>query len=78
MTVDIDDKATTAGEIILELEELEETIALDPAIALNHNETLVGAEVELSIEEMEELIAPGVNLQHNETLVGAEVELNAD
>ena len=51
MTVDIDDKATTASEIILELEELEETIALDYfAITLNHNETLVGDEVELNAD----------------------------
>jgi hypothetical protein len=76
MTVDIDDKATTAGEIILEVEEVEEVIA--PKITTNHNETLVGDEVELSIEEMEELIALGMQLQHNETLVGDEVELNAD
>ena len=48
MTVDIDDKATTTGEIILECEELEELIA--PELEMQHNETLVGDEVELNAE----------------------------
>ena len=32
-------------------------------------------EVELSVEELEEVIAPGIWENHNETLVGNEVEL---
>lgn len=37
------------------------------------------SEIELDVEEMEEVIAPGVNLgNHNETLVSDEVELNAE
>jgi hypothetical protein len=39
----------------LAAEELEEVIA--PGM-LNHNETLVGDEVELKVEELEETIAP--------------------
>lgn len=56
MTFDADDKATTLGEIILEVEEMEEVIA--PKITVNHNETLASDEVELSVEELEETIAP--------------------
>lgn len=59
-----DHTQTTAQEIELDVEVIEEVIA--PGIALNHNETL---EVELTIEEVEEVIAPGINLNHNETLV---------
>jgi hypothetical protein len=50
----------------LNLEELEEVIA--PKIAINHNETLVGDEVELDVEEVEEVIAPRIAINHNETL----------
>ncbi|MGH9839285.1 MAG: hypothetical protein ACREEM_10925 [Blastocatellia bacterium] len=71
MTVYVEDKATAPGEIILEVEEVEEVIA--PRIVLNHNETLVGDEVELNVEEMEEVIAPRIVVNHNETLVGDEV-----
>ena len=39
----------------MSVEETEEMIA--PRIALNHNETLVGDEVELNAEELEETIA---------------------
>lgn len=36
------------------------------------------SEIELSVEELEEVIAPKIALNHNETLVGDEVELNAE
>jgi hypothetical protein len=65
MTKTMNDKA--AGEIILEVEEIEEVIA--PKLAANHNETLASDKVELDVEEMEEVIAPGVSPNHNETLV---------
>ena len=50
----------------LDVEEMEEVIA--PRIAINHNETLVSAEVELNVEELEEVIAPKIAINHNETL----------
>ena len=54
----------TQGET---LEELEEIIA--PGLTtLNHNETFIGAEVELSVEVMEEVIAPKLSANHNVTL----------
>ena len=34
--------------------------------------------VELSVEELEEVIAPRIALNHNETLVGDEIELDAE
>jgi hypothetical protein len=55
---------------------LEEVIV--PGESLNHNETLVSDEIELSAEETEEMIAPGIALNHNETLVGDEVELDVE
>src|SRR5215510_4311143 len=76
MTDYVDDRAAPPDAITLEVEELEEVIA--PKLAANHNETLVGAEVELNAEELEEVIAPGESLNHNETLVDDEVELNAE
>jgi hypothetical protein len=48
MTVHVDEGAG-AGDITLEVEELEEVVA--PKLAGNHNETLVGDEVELTAEE---------------------------
>ena len=46
---------TTAQEIELDVEVIEEVIA--PSIQFNHNET---AEIELVLEEVEEVIAPGI------------------
>ena len=76
MTVHVDDVATAPDAITLEVEELEEVIA--PRLSGNHNETLVGDEMELNAEELEEVIVPGESLNHNETLVSDEVELNAE
>jgi hypothetical protein len=61
----VDDQA--AGEITLEVENLEAVIA--PKITVNHNETLVHDEVELEVEEVEQVIAPKLAANHNETLV---------
>jgi len=38
----------------------------------------IANEVELCVEELEEVIAPGVRVQHNETLVSDEVELSVE
>jgi len=76
MTVYVDESETAPGAVTLEVEELEEVIA--PKLAANHNETLVGDEVELNAEELEEVIAPGESLNHNETLVSDEVELDVE
>lgn len=38
-TTEVDNQATTPGEIELELEEIEEVIA--PKLATNHNQTLL-------------------------------------
>ncbi len=59
-----DHTQTTAQDIGLDVEVIEEVIA--PGVNLNHNETL---EVELTVEEVEEVIAPGFTINHNETLV---------
>ena len=64
MTTYFADEATAPGEIILEVEDLEEGIA--PGIPLQHNESLVRDEVELNVEELEEVIAPIWPQQHNE------------
>lgn len=58
MTAHLDGKATATGEIFLEVEELEEAIA--PAIALNHNEALVGDEVEAGVRESGATSCPGI------------------
>jgi hypothetical protein len=50
-----------------EVEELEAKLA--PGHNLNHNETLLIAELESEFEELEEKVAPGVNLNHNETFI---------
>jgi hypothetical protein len=52
-----------------------------PMIDCVDNETLVIDEIELSAEELEEVIAPlvcGMETQHNETLVIDEIELSAE
>jgi hypothetical protein len=36
------------------------------------------AEIELNVEELEAVIAPGIIANHNETLVSDEVELNVE
>lgn len=33
---------------------------------MNHNETM---NIELDVEEVEEMVAPGIQLNHNETLI---------
>lgn len=35
-------------------------------------------EINLSVEEMEEVIAPGLSLNHNETLISDEIELSVE
>ena len=50
-----DNTQTTAQEIELNVEVMEEVIA--PGLGTNHNETL---EVDLSVEELEEVIAPSI------------------
>jgi hypothetical protein len=42
------------------------------------NESTVFTLVELSVEELEEVIAPRIAINHNETLVSDEVELSAE
>ena len=42
---------------------------------LKDNETVIGDEVELHVEELEEVIAPKLAANHNETLVSDESEL---
>jgi hypothetical protein len=44
------------------------------------NENMMAVEIELSVEEIEEVIAPGFQLNHNETLIGdsADIELNIE
>ena len=60
-----DNTQTTAQEIELNVEVIEEVIA--PGLHLNHNETV---EVDLSVEELEEVIAPNFGgANHNETFV---------
>ncbi len=50
-----------------------------PFISYNHNETLVSNEVELSVEELEEVIAlRHIPTNHNETIVGDEIEMSAE
>ena len=49
---------TTAQEIELDVEVMEEVIA--PGLNSNHNEML---EVDLSVEELEEVIAPGIIIE---------------
>ncbi|MGE0886996.1 MAG: hypothetical protein AB7P14_26030 [Blastocatellales bacterium] len=35
-------------------------------IIMNHNETM---DIELDVEEVEEVVAPGIQLNHNETII---------
>ena len=42
------------------------------------NESTVVIVVDLSVEELEEVIAPKIAINHNETLVGDEVELSVE
>jgi hypothetical protein len=46
----------------------------------DEKENVMAVEVELSVEEMEEVIAPGVDINHNEALVSdkREVELSVE
>lgn len=67
MTTTVNQDIKTTGEVILEIEELEEMIA--PRIATNHNETIIGDEVELNVKGAEEVIAPRISTNHNETLI---------
>ena len=56
-------ETTTAPEIELRLEEMEEVIA--PGRKFNYNETLArdAEEIELDVEELEEVIAPGKRMK---------------
>jgi len=42
---------------------------------LKDNETIIGDEVELNVEELEEVIAPKLAANHNETFACDEAEL---
>jgi hypothetical protein len=42
------------------------------------NESTVVIVVDLSVDELEEVIAPKIAINHNETLVGDEVELDVE
>jgi hypothetical protein len=42
---------------------------------LKDNETVIGDEVELNVEELEEVIAPKLAVNHNEMLISDEAEL---
>ena len=46
----------------------------------DENENMMAIEIELSVEEIEEVIAPGFQLNHNETLISdsAEIELSVE
>lgn len=41
----------------------------------DENENRMAVEIELSVEELEELIAPGLQLNHNETLISDSAEI---
>ena len=36
---------------------------------MNENERIEKADIDLEVEELEPIVAPGVNLNHNETLL---------
>ena len=41
----------------------------------DENENMMAIEIELSVEEIEEVIAPGLQLNHNETLISDSAEI---
>src|SRR5262245_10180407 len=85
MTEYINDKAMAPNEkeheveeVELSLEDMEGMITPIGNVPYNHNETIVSDDIVLSIEELEEVIAPYISLNHNETIVVGEIELSTE
>jgi len=64
----IDDKATVANEVKLDIEGIVEVIA--PKVSANHNQTVVFEEaIQRAVEDIEDVTAPKIGSNHNETNV---------